>query len=126
LENILFVHYDDLLHALPDEIRRIARFLEIPISDEGVAAILPTLSLEAMRRNGEQTLPGPASMWKDGAQTFFFKGTNGRWRDVLTGEEVAMYEETATRVLTPECRAWLEQGRVAWESPTVVAAQTAL
>lgn len=108
LENILFVHYKDLLNDLPHEIRRIARFLEIPISDEGVAAILPALKLEAMRRNGERTLPGPSWIWKDGAQTFFFKGSNGRWRDVLTDEELVMYEERAARVLTPECRAWLE------------------
>lgn len=122
LENILFVHYNDLLNELPHEVRRIARFLDIPITDEGVAALLPMLTLEAMRDNGEQTMPGPLSMWKEGAQTFFFKGTNGRWRDVLTAEEVAMYEETAARVLTPACRAWLERGRVAWESPSVAAA----
>jgi aryl sulfotransferase len=113
LENILFVHYNDLLSELPYEIRRIAHFLDIPISDEAVTAIIPALSLETMRRNGEQTLPAPASVWKEGAQTFFFKGTNGRWKGVLTDEELAMYEETAARVLTPDCRAWLEQGRVA-------------
>ena len=43
--------------------------------------------------------------------TFFHKGTNGRWRDVLSDEEVAMYEETAVKVLTPDCKEWLEQGR---------------
>ncbi len=111
LENILFVHYNDLLTALPSEMRRMARFLDIPITEEAIAAILPTLNLESMRRNGDQTLPAPAGVWKDGAQTFFFKGTNGRWRDVLTAEEVAMYEETAARVLTADCQAWLEQGR---------------
>jgi aryl sulfotransferase len=113
LENILFVHYNDLLNHLPHEMQRIAHFLSIPISDEAVEAILPTLNLEAMRQNGEQTLPGPSQAWKDGAQTFFFKGTNGRWKNVLTNEELAMYEDTASKVLTPDCRAWLEQGIVA-------------
>ena len=28
-------------------------------------------------------------------------------------EPVALYEAKAAQVLTPECRAWLEQGRVA-------------
>ncbi|MBX3001725.1 MAG: sulfotransferase domain-containing protein [Caldilineaceae bacterium] len=126
LENILFVHYNDLLDALPYEVRRIAHFLDIPISAEGVATLLPMLKLESMRHNGEQTMPGPVSMWKDGAQTFFFKGTNGRWRDVLTEDELTMYEAKAARVLTPDCRAWLEQGRVAWESLSVDTAQTTL
>jgi aryl sulfotransferase len=125
LENILFVHYNDLLTDLPHEMQRMARFLGIPISDEAVARLLPALSLEAMRQGGEQTLPGPVWVWKDGAQTFYYRGTNGRWRDALTAEEVAMYEETAARVLTSDCRAWLEQGRVALESPSVAPSQSA-
>ena len=32
----------------------------------------------------------------------------------LSGEELAMYEGTAAKVLTPDCRAWLEQGRSAF------------
>jgi hypothetical protein len=50
---------------------------------------------------------------KEGAKTFFFQGTNGRWKDVLSAEELALYDGTAARVLTPECRAWLERGRAA-------------
>jgi len=112
LPNILLVHYNDLLTKLPDELQRIAGFLEIPITAEGIAAILPTLGLEVMRQNSDQTMPAPPDSWKRGVQTFFFKGTNGRWREVLNDEELAMYEETAAAVLTPECRAWLEQGSV--------------
>lgn len=122
LENILFVHYNDLLNDLPNEIRRIADFLGRAISGEAVTAIIPALSLEAMRRNGQATLPGSTTLWKDGAQTFFFKGTNGRWQGVLSHEELALYEEKAARVLTPDCRAWLEQGRVAFP-PSVLAEQ---
>jgi aryl sulfotransferase len=48
---------------------------------------------------------------KGGAETFFYKGTNGRWREVLSEEELALYDEAATRVMTPECRYWLENGR---------------
>jgi aryl sulfotransferase len=124
LENILFVHYSDLLSDLPREMQRMAHFLGISISDEAVATLLPTLSLEAMRQGGEHTLPGPEWVWKDGAQTFYYRGTNGRWRDVLTAEEVAMYEEKAAGVLTFDCQAWLEQGRVALESPRVASAQS--
>ncbi len=56
--------------------------------------------------------PNRPSSFKDGSRTFFFKGTNGRWRDVLTPEELALYEEKAAQVLSPDCRAWLEQGRL--------------
>jgi aryl sulfotransferase len=66
-----------------------------------------------MRDNAERTDPGMKEGWKNGANTFFFKGTNGRWREVLSAEELALYEEKAASMLTPECQAWLEQGRVA-------------
>ncbi len=50
------------------------------------------------------------AFWKGGAAAFFFKGNNGRWRDVLTEDDLAMYEAAKGRVLSPDCAAWLEQG----------------
>lgn len=40
------------------------------------------------------------------------KGTNGRWRDVLSEEQVAKYDEVVREKLTPECAAWLETGQI--------------
>ena len=42
-----------------------------------------------------------------GADTFLYKGTNGRWHDVLTPEELARYDETVAARVTPDCAAWL-------------------
>ncbi|MEZ4713748.1 MAG: hypothetical protein R3A44_41555 [Caldilineaceae bacterium] len=67
-----------------------------------------------MRVRSERLDAGSLRIFKEGAKTFFFKGTNGRWKDVLSAEELALYEEKAAQVLTQECRAWLEQGRVAF------------
>jgi len=39
--------------------------------------------------------------------------SKARWKDVLSAEELVLYEEKAAQVLTPDCRAWLERGRVA-------------
>jgi aryl sulfotransferase len=66
-----------------------------------------------MRRNGAQTNPRLQKVWQNGPQTFFFKGSNGRWKEVLSEAELAQYEVTASKVLTPDCRAWLENGRAA-------------
>jgi aryl sulfotransferase len=54
-----------------------------------------------------------SSPFRNGAKTFFHKGTNGRWRDVLTEAELAMYEQTKANVLTPDCARWVELGRAA-------------
>jgi aryl sulfotransferase len=48
--------------------------------------------------------------WEGGASTFINKGTNGRWKDVLSAEESAAYERTALERLGPECARWLATG----------------
>jgi aryl sulfotransferase len=114
LPNIHFVHYADLKNNLAGEIRRIADFLAISLTEEWMPSILEAVSLEATRTRSERLDAGVLKIFKEGAKTFFFKGTNGRWRDVLTAEELALYEEKAAQVLSPDCRAWLEQGRIAF------------
>jgi len=114
LRNILFVHYTDLKADLVGEIRRIADFLAVPLSDDALPPILEGVSLGAMREREGRLSEDMKHWWKEGAKTFFFKGTNGRWKDVLSAEEVQMYEDKAAQVLTPDCRAWLEQGRAAF------------
>jgi aryl sulfotransferase len=114
LPNILFVHYSDLLSDLAAEIQRIASFLEIGLAEEALPAIMQNVSLNAMRDrelSAENRDSNRPQTWKEGARTFFFKGTNGRWQEILSAEEVALYEEKAAKVLTPECCAWLEQGQ---------------
>jgi aryl sulfotransferase len=51
-------------------------------------------------------------MLKGGAATFINKGTNGRWRGVLTDDEIAQYERAASVAMDPACKAWMEQGGV--------------
>jgi aryl sulfotransferase len=113
LSNILLVHFADLLANAPQQVRRIADFLDIVASDEQLVQIAQQTSLTAMRTRAEEKDARMAKTWVDGARSFFYKGTNGRWRDVLTDEELAQYEEKASKVLTLDCRAWLEQGQAA-------------
>ena len=51
-----------------------------------------------------------AAFFDGGARRFFFKGTNGRWRDVLGDDDLALYEEAKRRALEPACAEWLERG----------------
>ena len=48
--------------------------------------------------------------FEGGQKRFFFKGSNERWRGVLTDEDLELYEAAKRRVLSPDCAAWLEQG----------------
>ncbi|MEM7111914.1 MAG: sulfotransferase domain-containing protein [Chloroflexota bacterium] len=112
LDNIEFFHYADLLTDTADEIQRMAKFLGIDVSDEAVSAIVKHTSLLAMRQR-KQKVGGSHAFLKGGENTFYNKGTNGRWRDVLSEAELAMYEKTRSQVLSVACGSWLEQGRVA-------------
>jgi len=113
LDNILFVHFHDLLTDRAGEIRRIGAFLGIDVPDDALPAILQALDISTMREREGKRNPAFQVLWKNGAQTFFNKGTNGRWKDLLSADELALYEAKAAQVLTPDCQAWLEQGRVA-------------
>ncbi|MDQ3458155.1 MAG: sulfotransferase domain-containing protein [Deinococcota bacterium] len=107
-DNILFVHFNDLLADLKGEIRRVAGFLKVVCSEERLEAITQEVGFVAMKANAQRLLPGADEAWKGGAQTFLFKGSNGRWRVVLSPDELELYEKKAAELLTPDCRAWLE------------------
>ena len=110
LPNVQLVHYSDLLEDTEREVRFIAGFLGIELPDSEWPRIAKAVSFDEMRQNGATYVPGGGEHWKGGAETFLHKGTNGRWRDVLTDDDLALYDAACDRVLTPECRKWLEEG----------------
>lgn len=110
LPNIQLFHYRDMLEDTEREVRRMAEYLEIDVPEHAWAGIIKAVSFNEMKRQGELYAPGGGQFWKGGAQTFLHKGTNNRWRDVLSDEELALYDTACEHVLTPECREWLENG----------------
>ncbi|MBV7331288.1 sulfotransferase domain-containing protein [Chloroflexi bacterium TSY] len=115
LENILFLHYADMKADPFRELGRIANFLDIEITDEALARIVDHTNLNTMRQrfSAAEAESDKPLIWREGAKDFFHQGINGRWQGVLTEAELAMYEQTKSRVLTPECARWLEVGRAA-------------
>ena len=108
--NVMFVHYGDLLADTDAEMRGIAAFLDIDVDEEAWPEIRRVVGIQAMREDA-QSAGDPASMFfEGGASRFFFKGTNGRWRDTLTDDDLALYDDAAS-TLDANLRAWLEGGR---------------
>lgn len=112
--NVLFVHYADLLADPTVEIRRLAEFLGIEIDDDDLARVVEVTSFSSMRREFlevEAQAGGPdGGFFEGGMGRFIHKGTNGRWRDLLTDDELVQYEARAC-LLDVELRTWLETGR---------------
>ncbi len=110
LPNILLVHFDVLKRHMPEEMRRIAAFLDITINETKWDEIVEHCTFEWMREHGEKIVPMGGAMWKGGTKTFINKGTNGRWKETLTEAESAEYEGKALAELGPECALWLATG----------------
>jgi aryl sulfotransferase len=72
--------------------------------------IVQNCTFAEMKKHGDDLMPQAKMILRGGSDSFFHKGTNGRWRDVLSTVELRLYDTAADRALTPECRSWLEQG----------------
>ena len=110
LPNVMLVHFSDLKADMPDQIRKIAAHLQIPIDESRWPAILEHCSFEYMREHGEKTVPLGGAIFEGGAKTFINKGVNGRWRSVLTAQDNQRYEDMARRELGAECAGWMKNG----------------
>jgi aryl sulfotransferase len=110
LPNLLFLHFADLKRDLPGQIRRIAAFLEIRLDEAEFAAAVRHCSFDYMKAHAEKSAPDGGRLFKGGARTFIHKGTNGRWRDVLSAEDCRRYEAMARERLGRACARWLAEG----------------
>jgi aryl sulfotransferase len=107
LSNVELIHFNDLKLDLPGSIRRIAGFLGIRIDETAFPTIVEHCTFDYMKSHAESVAPLGGMLWDGGAQTFINKGTNGRWKGVLTSADVSAYERIADRELGPECAQWL-------------------
>jgi aryl sulfotransferase len=63
-----------------------------------------------MKANAEKVTPLGGAIFDGGAGVFINRGTNGRWKDVLTPQDSLDYERMAVEKLGPECARWLMTG----------------
>jgi aryl sulfotransferase len=114
LPNFLFLHYADMLADLEGTIRRIAAFIDHPVTDGEVARVAAEVNFSNMKKKALaadiKTSDDEPSFFAGGNTSFIFKGTNGRWREVLTEQDLDLYEAAKNQLLSPDCARWLEQG----------------
>ncbi len=110
--NVHLVHYNDLVENPVGEIGMLAEFLSIEASGHRLEAIAEATSFGAMKREAERYSP-PDGMLLGGAHSFIYKGENGRWRDVLSAEELAHYDQVVAARMTPDAARWMAEGRSA-------------
>jgi aryl sulfotransferase len=110
LPNVHMVHFANLKSDMPGEIRRIAKFIGTPIDESKWKNILKHCSFDYMKANATKSVPLGGAFWEGGAETFIHRGTNGRWSNALSAEQIMNYEQCAESELGPECAHWFATG----------------
>lgn len=105
-DNVLLVHYDDLIADLGEEMRRIAGRLGIDVPEQTWPALIEAAGFASMRARAAQLAPDPVGVLKD-TTAFFRRGSSGSGRELLSEAEFAHYHERATTLGPPDLLAWL-------------------
>jgi aryl sulfotransferase len=109
--NVLLMHHARITADLARELRRLAAFLGIAIDETSFPAMLTHCHIDYMREHAAK-LPAFTRIFAHGSASFFHRGTNDRWRDVLSAEEIARCDARAARELSAECAQWLRTGEL--------------
>lgn len=112
LPNVKLVHFNALKADLPKEMRAIADFLDIEVSEDLWPAIIEHCSFDYMKAHAYKVAPLGGAVFEGGASDFMNKGVNGRWKDILSAAESDAYERMAIERLGPECARWLTTGKL--------------
>lgn len=102
--NVLVSRYEDWLDDLEGEIERYEEFLGIPLTDEERADLADRLSIEKQKKYIEQlsdeNMMDAEGRYRIDRETLLHKGhvrdgAAGKWRDVLTREQIDAIHEAA-------------------------------
>jgi aryl sulfotransferase len=109
--NVMLVHYADLKQDREREMRRVAEFLNIDISETLWPSLVEAASFEMMRRQGDELIPALQKLWGDGgSKRFFNKGTNRRWEGVFRPDDLALYDAKVRSSFEPDLAHWVAHG----------------
>jgi aryl sulfotransferase len=110
LPNIQFLHYADLKADLAGQMRRLATVLGIHVDEARWPELVQAATFAEMKRNADQVAPDTdLGLWRDNA-AFFHSGRNAQWREMLSAESLALYQQVSRERVSPALLAWLEAG----------------
>ena len=109
LPNILLLHFNNLKTDFGREARRVAEFLEIDVPEETWPDILAHCHINYMRELSKK-FEVLDVIFDGGGKKFINQGTNGRWKEILSQQEIDRCDEIAAIELGKECAQWLKTG----------------
>lgn len=85
--NVLFLTFKDLKADLPGEVRRIARFMGVDLTEAELAQVVEKSSFQYMKGINEKFFPGIISPWTNTKGSVIRKGQSGSSGELLTVEQ---------------------------------------
>ena len=111
--NVVLVHYDDLKADLADEMRRLARRLDIAVPESAWPSLVRAATFEDMRKHAPRLVPHSRNaIWRD-PDRFFNRGVSGQWVDVLADADMQEYAARVTGLAAPDLLGWVHRAPVA-------------
>jgi aryl sulfotransferase len=90
-------------------VRRVAGFLGVSVDEQRWSAQVQHCTFASMKARSDEVGSFDRG-FVGGADTFLYKATNGRWRDVLTEAELAAFDRRCGERLSPDAFAWTVNG----------------
>ena len=91
-DNLLIVMYEDMLHDLSYEVKKIIKFLEIKISDDHFQKVLASATFSAMSDNSAANY-STHPMINQSMHKFLHSGKIGQWKDHFTVAQNEWFDE---------------------------------
>lgn len=104
--DVHLARYEDMLSGLPEEVRRLAGFLEVKLGDGEAERLAEHATFGAMRTAADVPLPG---LFRD-TRKFYRGGRAGDARRCCNPQDYARGIEVIRRCLPEDCAGWLLGG----------------
>ncbi len=107
-QDVVLLHYDDLVADLGAQMRRLADRLEISVAAERWPALIEAATFSRMQAKADSIAPGPSGILKNPTD-FFRRGSSGAGAETLTEGELAHYYQRASLLAPGDLLEWLHR-----------------
>jgi aryl sulfotransferase len=108
--NVALFHYSDLSTDLIGQMRRLADVLEIKVTDHRLGTLAEEATFDRMKARASDLAPNSDQGFWRSTQDFFHHGSSGQWRELLTDEDEARYQQIVRALVAADLDHWAHHG----------------
>lgn len=109
-ENLIMMHYADMLADLPAAFGQICAHVGISHPPELMARLIDAATFDSMKANAHRFAPSAGQGFWQSDAGFFNSGGTAKWQGVLSEAHLAAYDGAMSARLSEADRQWLERG----------------